>query len=197
MARRARDDEQVTEANLDKVITLLEDKSPITKKAACEILRISYNTTRLATLIDNHKRKKEVETEQRAKKKYKPASPDEIITIISGCLEGEPISTIAKGLYRSEAFVNGIIEKTGCPKRHSGNTYFNPSILPDSCVKESFAVGEKVFSSRYDSVATIREEYKPGVYKIWLDDESWKQFAYQPWWELGSLKHLEIYGVKI
>lgn len=197
MARRGREDEQLTEANLDKVIELLSAPKPITKKAACEILHISYNTARLETLLESHKRRKEVEAEQRAKKKYKPASPDEIISVITGCLEGEPVSTIARGLYRSEAFVNGIIEKTGCPKRHTGNNYFNPGILPDSCVSESFKVGEKVFSSRYDSVATIREEPKPGVFKIWLDDESWQQFAYQPWWELGSLKHLEQYGVKI
>lgn len=197
MARRSRDDEQVNEANLEKVISLMEAKKPITKKAACEILHISYNTARLDTLIENHKRRKVVEAEQRAKKKYKPASPDEVITIITGCLEGEPVSTIAKGLYRSEAFVNAIIDKTGCPKRHSGNNYFKPSILPDSCVSETFQIGERVFSSRYDSVATIREEPKPGVFKIWLDDESWQQFAFQPWWELGSLKHLESYGVKI
>ena len=197
MARRSRDEEMVTDANLEKVISLMEATKPITKKLACEILRISYNTTRLDTLLDNYKRKKLVELEQRAKKKYKPASSDEVISIITGCLEGEPVSVIAKGLYRSEAFVNGIIEKTGCPKRHSGNTYFNPGILPDNCVSEQFSVGEKVFSARYDSVATIREEVKPGVYKIWLDDEAWRQFAFQPWWELGSLKHLVQYGVKI
>lgn len=197
MARKGRDDEQVTDLNLEKIIGLMEATKPITKKAACEILHISYNTSRLDSLIDNYKRRKQVELEQRAKKKYKPASPDEIITIITGCLDGEPVSTIARGLYRSEAFVNSIIEKTGCPKRLSGNNYFRPGILPDSCVCESFKVGERVFSSRYDSVATIREESKPGIYKIWLDDESWQQFAFQPWWELGSLKHLESFGVKI
>jgi hypothetical protein len=197
MARRNRDDEQVTDLNLEKVISLLAETKPITKKAACEILRISYNTTRLDSLIENYKRKKAVEAEQRAKKKYKPASPDEVISIITGCLEGEPVSVIAKGLYRSEAFVNGIIDKTGCPKRNSKHTYQSPGILPDSCVKESFNIGEKVFSSRYDSVAEIIGTNKDGVYRIWLVDEAWKQFAYQPWWELGSLKHLETYGVKI
>ena len=197
MARKGRDDEQVTDANLEKIISCMELNKPMTKKAACELLRISYNTSRLDSLIDNYKRRKQVEQEQRAKKKYKPASQDEIIAIITGCLDGEPVSTIAKGLYRSEAFVNRVIEKTGCPKRHPGNSYFSPDILPDSCVSETFKVGERVFSSRYDSVATIREETKPGVFKIWLDDEGWQQFAYQPWWELGSLKHLETFGVKI
>lgn len=197
MARRTRDDEQVTDSNLEKVIALLGAEKPITKKLACEILHISYNTTRLDKLIEDYKRKKQVEAEHRAKKKYKPASPQEIEAVILGCLEGDPISDIAKRLYRSESFVNAIIDRTGCPKRHPSNNYQHPPLLPDECVKESFSIGEKVFSARYDSVATIRAEVQPGVYRVWLEDESWQQFASQPWWELGSLKHLELYGVKI
>ncbi len=197
MARRGREDEQITDSNIEKVIKLLSADKPITKKLACEILHISYNTSRLDKLLDEYKKKKEYEQERRASKKYKPASADEIQLVITGCLEGEPVSDIAKSLYRSESFVNSIIDRTGCPKRHSSNTYQHPSLLPDSCVAESFKIGEKVFSARYDSVATINKELSTGVYRIWLDDEAWQQYATQPWWELGSLKHLEQYGVKI
>ena len=49
--RSALEEEKMTDANILRVISLLEPKEegkqPITKKAACEILGMAYNTTRL------------------------------------------------------------------------------------------------------------------------------------------------------
>ena len=42
--------ENLTDSNIKNVISLLEAEKPITKKEACDILNISYNTTRLNKL---------------------------------------------------------------------------------------------------------------------------------------------------
>ncbi len=52
---RQKKHEKLDAANLDKVIALLESDSPITKKEACEILNITYNTTRLKRIIEETK----------------------------------------------------------------------------------------------------------------------------------------------
>ena len=48
---KKRSHEKLTDSNIQHVIGLLNAKSPITKKEACSILNISYNTTRLGTII--------------------------------------------------------------------------------------------------------------------------------------------------
>ena len=46
--------EKLDEANLNRVSALLNQDNPITKKEACEMLNISYNTTRLSRILDEH-----------------------------------------------------------------------------------------------------------------------------------------------
>ena len=56
MARvRQKKHEKQDEVTLNKVIGLLEAETPITKKEACEILNITYNTTRLNKIYQNIK----------------------------------------------------------------------------------------------------------------------------------------------
>ena len=45
--------EKLTDTNVQHVVDLLKGEDPITKKEACSILNISYNTTRLTNIIDN------------------------------------------------------------------------------------------------------------------------------------------------
>jgi hypothetical protein len=194
MAGKAAPSDKLTPQNIEKVIELLKAEKPITKKAACEILGINYNTTRLDSIIDGYLKKREFEEEQRSKKRYKPASKEEIDLIIGSYLEGDPVSAISKRIYRSDNFVSNVLDKVGCPKREIPHSYFSPGIFPDSCISKEFKIGQKVYSSRYDSLATIKSMKMQGedpVYCIWLEDEKWQQFAYQPWWELGSLEHLK------
>ena len=54
MAIKKRDYEKLDDANIERVIAALNDPSPITKKSACEMLNISYNTTRLNNIIAEH-----------------------------------------------------------------------------------------------------------------------------------------------
>ncbi len=75
------DSERLDDASMERVIELLDKKG--TKKEACEILGITYNTTRLASLIEKYKEKKAKDAERRAEKRGKPASQGEIDYIVS------------------------------------------------------------------------------------------------------------------
>lgn len=162
---KAKEGEKLTNANIEHVIKLLEDKQPITKKTACEILNISYNTTRLAKIIEEYKDKKAYEAQRREKNRGKPAEPHEISSIIELYLAGEPISAIAARLYRTPSFVSAIIERVGVPTRPVGDERFMRTALPEACIKDSFDVGEIVWSAKYHSTAKIIAEFNEEYYK--------------------------------
>lgn len=199
MARKRNENEQLTEANIERVIDLLQGEKPITKKAACEILNIAYNTTRLDSIITTHKERKQRAQEMRDKKRYKAATNDEINIIVTSYLEGDAVSVIADRIYRSDTFVKNIIERVGCPKRVVGSDYWHPELIPEPAMRNEFNIGEKVWSARYNSMAIIKSavEHQPEVYSIWLDSEEWQQYAYQPYWELASLEHLRQQGITV
>mgnify|MGYP000037034743 CR=1 FL=1 len=197
------DDEKLDANNLEKVIALLEPEAPtkpISKKDACAILNISYNTTRLAKLIETYKAKKLANAEKRKALRGKPATPGEISFIISEYLEGSPVDGISEKTYRSVSFVRGILDEYNVPIRARAHNYFKPELIPEGAMKDRFSVGEVVYSARYDSVAKIQEELRQKgqwVYRIWLMSDKWQQCAYQEAAELASLEHLRKAGVNI
>ena len=201
-AVKVKESEELSDNNIEKVIGLLSADKPCTKKDACAMLRITYNTTRLQSIIDNYLEKKAREQRLRAEKSHKPATGAEIQFVIQEYLTGQPVSTIADSLYRSASFVDKILTRCAVPRRCMGWSYFTPELIPELSRKEEFSVGEKVWSARYESLATIKSEvknqkYPSKVYAVYLDDEKWQQNAYQPAEELASLDHLIKYGVKI
>ena len=115
-------------------------------------------------------------------------------------MEGRDIQGIADSIYRSSAFVKQILENYSVPIRARSYNYFKPQLIPDSAVRTVFKQGEKVYSTRYDSLAVVEEEvlhYDECVYRIWVLSDRWKCYAYQPASELCSLEHLLHLGVKI
>jgi hypothetical protein len=197
--------ELMTEANILRVISLLEPKDtttkPITKKDACQILGMAYNTTRLGTIIDDFKSKRDRDAQRRQALRGKPATNEEITFVIQEYLEGNTIDAISKSTYRGPIFIKAILEKYAVPIRATSHDYFRPELIPDGAVRDRFNVGEVVYSARYDSTARIDTEQphpKHGwVYRIWLLADKWKQSAYQPAEELASLEHLRVLGVRI
>lgn len=197
--------ELMTEANILRVISLLEPKDtaakPITKKEACQILGMAYNTTRLGTIIDDFKAKRDRDAQRRQALRGKAATQEEITYIIQEYLEGNTVDAISKSTYRGATFVKGILEKYAVPIRATSHDYFRPELIPDGAVRNRFNVGEVVYSARYDSTARIdTEQPHPQhgwVYRIWLLADKWKQSAYQPAEELASLEHLRVLGVRI
>lgn len=196
------EDEKLDAATLDRVIALLEPEEgkPISKKDACAMLCIAYNTTRLASLIEKHKEKKAATKARREALRGKPATVAEIQYIVSGYLEGETISGLAERSYRSAGFIRGILEQHGVPIRASSHDYFRPELIPEAAMQTRFKVGETVYSARYDSLAKIHHElhqHGQWVYRIWLESEKWQQFAYQEAAELASLQHIRELGVEL
>lgn len=203
MATRSKDTELLDDTSIEKVIKLLEPEEgkAISKKDACAILNISYNTTRLGTIIDKYKEKKEKQAQRRAANRGKPATKDEVIFAIQAYLEGSPIDSICQSLARGAQFVHNILEEYAVPIRASSQDYFKPMLIPDGAVRETFNKGEMVYSARYDSVAKVEGEFRDQkgqvAYRIWLVRDKWKEFAYQPSEELASLEHLIKLGIKL
>jgi len=55
MAIKKKAHEKLDDTNIKRVIAALTNENPITKKEACEMLNISYNTTRLSKIIEGFK----------------------------------------------------------------------------------------------------------------------------------------------
>lgn len=195
MAVKKREGENLSAANIEKVGALLNAEQPITKKAACELLNIPYNTSRLAKILEEYDSTKKHKETMRQRMKTVAVTEVEELSIIKDYLNGEPLSHIAESSYRSVNIIKGIIKKYHLPERDSSNSYSNPVLLPDESIKEDYKSGDLVFSARYAVPALIRalyqvsEEHGP-VYAVWLMG-SWQQFAYQPYYELGNLTHLQ------
>jgi hypothetical protein len=219
MAIKKKEYENLSDSNIKRVIELLEREKPVTKKVACEILNISYNTTRLTNIIEGYKTRKATEKRQKAANRGKPASDYEISEVAKNYLQGEAIIDIAKSLYRSPSFVKAIIDKVGIPKKLSKEKRRLPAILPDECISDSFSTGQIAWSAVYHSACEIIKEvestkkvdyeskYAAKVYQVYIikpiieevpglaDDAVGGFYAYSPAYDLGSLNHLLAYGI--
>jgi hypothetical protein len=212
---KKKDYENLTKSNIQRVIDLLENEKPITKKEACQMLKITYNTTRLARIIQDHKDQEAFVALRKSQNKGKLATKDEIRGVCEMYIEGYNLSEIATSLYRSPAFVKSIIERVGVPFKHPTDGYnWKEVMLPDQCVSERFDIGEKVWCVINNTPAIIQSEwnnpdgqYGYTVYTIEPPfDFSDTFFPYVKHGgryrnclacNLGSLRHLEEYGVKL
>ena len=88
---RIKKHENLTKQSIAKVISLLEQDKPITKKEACGILNITYNTTRLANIIAEHKQDIERTAKMKAKLRGTPATESDIKFVVQGYLSGDNV----------------------------------------------------------------------------------------------------------
>ena len=223
---KKKDYENLTDSNVQKVISLLNGKQPISKKEACSMLNIAYNTTRLQRIIDDYQDKIEYRELRKSQNRGRGATDAEIREAVERYLSGDSIAEIAAGLFRSSGFVRSLIERVGVPKveRESG-----VAVLPESCISESFSPGEIVWSAVYQKPARVEQElsvdyqaeragfqdvnyeakYGSKCYAIYVmeevrdDTEKWANveaggyFAYSLAYDLGKLEHLKEYGVDL
>ena len=214
---RVKKHENLTETNISNVIELLLAEKPITKKEACSILNIAYNTTRLNNIIAEFKETMDFRARRKAQNKGKGATKQEITSTVQMYLEGSNISDIARALYRSPAFIKGIIERLGVPQKLSMTDFEGRrnAMLPDQCVADEFDLEERVWAIRQNYPAIVQRELKPEVaeergYKVYLvstiectqDDLKDTYFPHLSYagkqyclasYEMGSLKHLQQY----
>jgi len=195
--------DRMTDANIERVIALLSpgpEKKPITKKDACQILGMSYNTARLDKVLGEYSDKLAATKKRREEKRGKPATNDEIMFILSEYFKHTSLEKIADGLYRGTQFVKNILEQYGVPERNAAYSYFSPPMLPEQNVLERYEIGSKVYSSRYECVAKVvteqwSEKHNCWIYRVWLPH--WDKFAYQESYELASLKKFEEMGIRL
>jgi len=214
---RVKKHENLTETNISNVIELLLAEKPITKKEACSILNIAYNTTRLNNIIAEFKETMDFRARRKAQNKGKGATKQEITSTVQMYLEGSNISDIAKALYRSPAFIKGIIERLGVPQKLSMTDFEGRrnAMLPDQCVADEFDLEERVWAIRQNYPAIVQKELKPEAaeergYRVYLvstiectqDDLKDTYFPHLSYagkqyclasYEMGSLKHLQQY----
>ena len=218
MAVRKKREEKLSEANINKVIELLAAEKPITKKEACEILHIAYNTTRLNKIIADHQETIEFRARRKAQNKGKGVTELEKVSIVKYYLDGANVSDIAKALYRSPAFIKAVIERMGVPQKLPDTDYqgIRESMIPEPCVAEEFEAGERVWSARGNCIAIVQKEInstqtnyeeKDGskLYHIWEIEMAECESPYfglvrnaghnatRLAYDLGSLKHLQQY----
>lgn len=190
----------ISDEQYKRAIEILEVEKG-TKKAACEALGISYSTTRLATLIDKWKESQDKEKELRAKKRGTPVTQQEIVTMIEMYFEDQGITAISKRMHRSEAIVKYYLETSGALlKAKAAPDPLNPPMLPELCMCEDFEEGEHVWAAAYNCVAEIKSRLVSNgetAYKIYLLDRDNHRYSYQPWYDLGSLRHLKELGLDI
>lgn len=237
---RAKAGENLSRDNIAKVHELLSGENPITKKEACGILNIRYNTTRLKRIIEDYLELSEYRETRKSQLKGKGATRDEIKNVIESYLDGDNVSEISERMYRSPAFVRAILERVGVPRKlpNENKSEWRTEILPDQCVSEKFEYGEKVWAPRYNKFAIVKHEITPQYqveragyacngdinnavnylekygaryYHLWVLEPCDTSKTFFPWldgsrtgwhggalaYDIGSLRHLEEYGVTI
>ena len=159
MTLKKKDYENLSSENIKKVISLLDSDKPITKKDACEMLNIAYNTKRLASVIADHHERIAYTEKRKSQNKGKPASTQEIQEAVTEYLQGSSYTEIAKSLFRSTPFIKNMLEKIGVPQRGlNQEEKYSTSLIPEECRAEEFQPGEIVWSAKYHAMATIRSE---------------------------------------
>lgn len=186
---------------------------PVTKKEACSILNISYNTIRLGKIITEFQERQKYVKKRKALNKGKKATNAEIRQIVFDYLHGENISTIAKELFRSVTFIKNIINNLGVPHRPANaRERAKIALIPEQCIAESFEPKEEVWSAKYHAMAIINKEmpgyeknYNSKCYSIYVTESIIQTQdslfpgvlaggfnAYALSYDLGKLNHLKI-----
>jgi hypothetical protein len=208
---KKREGENLTDANVKKVIALLNQSPAITKKEACNILNISYNTSRLNSIIDEYQERVQYTKHRKAQMRGKPARQDELKEMIERYLSGDTFSEIASGLFRSVAFVKNHLERIGVPERIVGEEKYEVEYLPEECVAEEFSAGEIAWSAVYHAPCEVITEeskrdlyldrYSSAAYRVWIREPSEHYgkiggfFSSHLAYDLGKLEHLKDYGI--
>jgi len=214
---RKKSHEKLDDANLKRVLECLNQDNPITKKEACNMLNITYNTTRLNSIMTDFDDTMKFREVRKAQNRGKKATDYETKQAIEMFLNEQPVSSIAQALYRSTTFVRNLLDRVGVPEKRPSTESGNGAkvgYLPDQCVSDDFEIGEKVWSARYDLPARIvKGEFDPRydckvyhIYVIELTDFDTEYFghikeggyhAHQCSYDLGSLRHLNKYEINI
>ena len=114
---RKKSHEKLDDANLKRVLECLNQDKPITKKEACAMLNITYNTTRLNSIMTDFDDTMSSEQSEKHRTGVRKATDYEIKQAIEMFLDEQPVSSIAQALYRSTTFVRNLLDRVGVPQK--------------------------------------------------------------------------------
>lgn len=180
---------------IPEAIKMLDSGS--TKKDVCAFLGMSYNTSRLASLIEDYLSGVERSKEQRRLRRGKAILDTELVNIIESYMSGDSIANIADRFYRSEALVKSTLEKHGALLRDSKANPLSPSILPDNAMSDSFEEGDIVWLAAYSMIGEIKKKISPDGYRVYILNRDYHRYVNQYAHDLGSMKYLESLGVDV
>jgi hypothetical protein len=186
--------EDLTAENIEKAHASLENGG--TKKAACEILNIKYNTKRLDNIIHEYFERKERTKRIRAQKRKEAILTPEKAEIISAYLAGDSVTDISDSHYRSVAVINRVLEDNGAKIRAAQTDYFNPIEFPEECLADGFSVGDIAWSARFNCLVEIMSKLNEFTYRVWVSGAH-EQQSYHDLGDLGCLDHLKALGVQL
>lgn len=195
MARgvRKQEGELLSDANIERVIEALTQDSPVTKKAACEMLNISYSTPRLQRIIEDYKEKKEFRANMRKRFRNTPVDKATASLMVSSYLSGESLADISASTYRSTEVIKRVLMSYNVPIRNKSVDYQHPVFIEEDA--QDYVKDDLVYAARYDAPATIvdghySDKHEGMVYCIQLHNLR-RQTAYQPYWELADLRRVQ------
>jgi len=186
--------EDLSKGNIERVLEYLDTESS-TKKVACDMLGIRYNTTRLTRILEEYSEDKERYARIRKKKRGTPVLKEEACSIIEEYLIQRSMSKVATMHYRSTALIRQTLIKYGADLVAGKTDYFNPELLPDLSMRDSFEKDELVWSARHNCIARVLGPVKGG-YWVWVLGSNAQQSALATE-ELGSLELLTELGVNL
>jgi len=196
---RKKQGEKLDAASIQKVIELLNSEQPISKKEACEILNISYNTTRLNKIINDHTEREEYRAKRRKELAKHPVSEREKAEIITYYLHSFSLSAVSESTFRSTEVIKRVLKEFSIPLKDSSYTYHNPPLLEETSYAVDYKPGDLVFSAKYYSIAYISKLIKTdeitSYYRIYIIGVN-ERYAIQPAYELADLRPLQEMGVQ-
>lgn len=203
MAKRGvkqKDGEDFSASTIETVIKLLNQEKPITKKEACDRLKINYNTARLGRIIEEYLEHKEFTKTRRKQVRKLPISKTDVKDICSMYLSGEPLNAIVEATFRSTSVVKRLLLQNNIPLRDASHNYQNPVYLSDDSYAEDYVKGDLAYSSRYGSLVEIRgpgKKYKDSIVFPIQITGTYERGGYAEACELADLRKLQKeYGIK-
>lgn len=180
--------EKLDEPNIKAVIKALSDDKPCSKKEACGMLNITYNTTRLNNIIEDYESKIAFRRKQRAAVRKTPITTADKKNIVQSFVSGDAIGEIVKASYRSLRIVQTVLKEFNLPTRVAST---DRVLIEEHQTAEDYSKGDLVYSAKYGAYAEIIREHsnteEGKVYQIYVLG-SQAQNAYQPYYELIDLR---------
>lgn len=146
--------QNIQEADL-RVATWMSNSGK-TKKSICEFLKISYNTTKLAKILNDFQTELSRQEEQKKLNKRKVFTDEEEKLIVKKYLEVNSMAKVAEEFFISAAKVKTILIRQQTPIK-SRKTVLVDHIIQD--LDSPFALGDFVFSKIHKTKCQITRKY--------------------------------------